>query len=267
MNMVSYAQNFEDVRLRRVFNDAAEGFYIDVGAWHPTNNSVTKHFYDRGWRGMNIEPTQSGFHAFCKDRPRDINLNLGVSNHEGTLIFFEEHPSLGRSTFSARKRDEARAEAGYQFAERAVPVATLAALCERYADQPIDFLKIDVEGHEPEVLEGADLTRWRPRVLLIEGGPDAWEKLLQSVGYLLATFDGVNEFYVRSEDRDLIPALAAQISILDDFVPHYFAAARSRLDELEDLGPVAIGLARWAKRVVKRIPYAESLIKGAARVA
>ena len=85
---------------------------------------------------------------------------------------------------------------------RSVPVTTLAALCERYVDQPIDFLKVDVEGHEREVLEGSDWSRWRPRVVLIEGlDPSPWEHLVLGSGYLFATFDGINHFYVRDEDR------------------------------------------------------------------
>jgi FkbM family methyltransferase len=267
MTMVSYAQNFEDVRLRRVFPTETAGFYIDVGAWHPTRGSVTKHFYDRGWRGINIEPTTWGFEAFRTQRPGDLNLNLGLSNQVGTQRFFEENPPQGRSTFSALKRDSTRAAEGCEFEERTVPVTTLARICARYVDGPIHFLKIDVEDHEREVLAGADFTRWRPRVVVIEGGPDAWEGLLSAAGYHLATFDGVNEFYVRAEDRALIPALAAQISILDDFVPHYFAEARTRLDQLEDIGPLALGVARWAKRVVRRIPYAESLIRRVVRAA
>ena len=74
--MISYAQNFEDVILWRVFKDIISGFYIDVGAYHPRIDSVTKWFYDQGWNGINIEPSKEYLDRFYDERPRDLNLNL-----------------------------------------------------------------------------------------------------------------------------------------------------------------------------------------------
>jgi hypothetical protein len=76
--MISYAQNLEDVVLNRVFKSKPTGFYIDVGAHDPVEQSVTKYFHDLGWRGINIEPVRSSYWKFDKERPRDINLNLAV---------------------------------------------------------------------------------------------------------------------------------------------------------------------------------------------
>src|SRR5262245_39670575 len=78
--MISYAQNHEDVLLRRAFADQKEGFYVDIGANHPVNLSITKHFYDSGWSGVNIEPLPCIFELLQSGRPRDINLNMGISN-------------------------------------------------------------------------------------------------------------------------------------------------------------------------------------------
>ena len=77
---ISYAQNCEDVLLNRVFRDKVDGFYIDIGALHPTSDSVTKAFYNRGWCGINIEPIQEYYRVFCQDRSRDINLNIAVNS-------------------------------------------------------------------------------------------------------------------------------------------------------------------------------------------
>ena len=91
--MISYAQNCEDVLLNRLFphND---GFYIDVGAHDPTDLSVTKHFYDKAWTGINIEPAPTAFAKFPLERRRDINLNIGVSDRSGDLEFFDFSESV-----------------------------------------------------------------------------------------------------------------------------------------------------------------------------
>src|SRR5262249_2326252 len=163
--------------------------------------SVTKHFYDRGWRGVNVEPVPAVFERLSADRPRDHNLNAGLSNREGRLTFYECPEVTGWSTFLDKKAAVLRAE-GVEGRERDVPVTTLARVCERYAPGPIDFLKVDVEGFEREVLEGADWGRWRPTVLLIENSwPGSWEHVLTGADYLLANVTEVNRCYVRREDR------------------------------------------------------------------
>ena len=78
MSFISYAQNLEDVMLYRALKYVERGFYIDVGAMHPTINSVTKAFYDRDWRGINIEPSPEYFDSLQQERPEDINLNVVI---------------------------------------------------------------------------------------------------------------------------------------------------------------------------------------------
>src|SRR5258706_10238146 len=99
--MISYSQNGEDVILRRIFGDKKIGFYIDIGASHPEFLSVTKHFYDQGWHGINVDPLKKSIDLFTKDRPRDLNLNLAIDCENGAHEFFEitNYPEL--STFSA----------------------------------------------------------------------------------------------------------------------------------------------------------------------
>src|SRR6202034_3167272 len=114
--MISYAQNFEDVMLRRVFRDRKQGFYIDVGAMDPVVESVTKFFYDEGWSGINIEPNEWFYSKLLQDRPRDINLNLAVGEREEKkeLYLFER---IGNSTFEQASRDR-YVDRGYE----AIPV-------------------------------------------------------------------------------------------------------------------------------------------------
>jgi FkbM family methyltransferase len=222
--MISYAQNYEDVLLNRVFAEHASGFYIDVGACHPVVNSVTKLFYDRGWHGINIEPLPSASALFAQDRERDINLGIGLSDCDGTSQFYECPRSNELSTFSREQADELRRQ-GLELIEHSVPITTLARVCEEHAGPTIDFLKVDVEKLEREVMAGGDWVRFRPRLLVIEATrPESntpsytdWEPLLLEADYLFAFFDGLNRYYVRAEDRHLIPLLAVPANYFDHF--------------------------------------------------
>lgn len=89
MTFISYAQNFEDIRLWRALKHFENGFYIDVGANQPTVDSVTKAFYERGWTGINIEPVQIYHDALCQERPKDINLQCVAGDNAEALTFYE----------------------------------------------------------------------------------------------------------------------------------------------------------------------------------
>jgi len=80
MPFISYAQNLEDVMHYRALRDVKRGFYVDVGANSPDQHSVTRTLYERGWRGINIEPA-TGFHEqLVAARPDDINLAVAVGD-------------------------------------------------------------------------------------------------------------------------------------------------------------------------------------------
>jgi FkbM family methyltransferase len=223
MAIISYAQNFEDVLLNRLFPECRSGFYIDVGACHPVIHSVTKLFYERGWHGINIEPIPRLSKMLAVDRERDTNLRVGLSNCEETSVFYE-CPILELSTFSEEQAEELRRQ-GHRLVEHLVPVTTLARVCDEYAGRTIDFLKIDVESYERQVLEGGDWSRFRPRVVLVEATRPAtaipnyeeWEPLLLTADYLFAFFDGLNRYYVRAEDRQLLPVLGVPANVFDQF--------------------------------------------------
>jgi hypothetical protein len=95
--MYTYAQNFEDVMLNRLFHEQATGLYVDVGAWDPNLHSVTKPFYKGGWHGVNIEPLRSKFDLFERERPRDVNLSLVGWRSRG----WRKRKTWGRSSIEA----------------------------------------------------------------------------------------------------------------------------------------------------------------------
>lgn len=243
MSMTSYAQNREDVLLDRLFPRGLKGFYVDVGANDPVLNSVTKHFYDLGWRGINVEPSAVAFARLGEARARDVNLNVGISDREDTLTLHEFPPELsGISTFSAEQAAW-HAEHGHRSEERSVPVTTLAKICAEYVDAEIDFLNVDVEGHEREVLSGGDWARWRPKVVVVEATQPAttnpthqqWEHILIDAHYIFAAFDGLNRYYVREEDSRLAAGLATPVNVTDLYVPYEHAKAYADLRWSYDL--------------------------------
>jgi len=234
--MISYAQNGEDVLLDRLFPRDVKGFYVDVGANDPVKDSITKHFYDLGWHGINVEPAEAPFRRLVESRPRDLNLNVGVSDAGGTLTLHETQPGTGASTFSPDFADRLREE-GITFSQRPVPVLTLAQVFEDHVDGDIDFLTIDVEGYEFQVLAGGDWKRWRPRVVVVEAteprttvpSHELWEPTLLDADYLFAAFDGLNRYYVRAEDAHMVEALRTPVNIFDEFDPYGYSKLQEDL--------------------------------------
>lgn len=245
--MISYAQNGEDVLLSRALKKQTRGFYIDVGANDPVADSVTKLFYDRGFCGINVEPGRV-FDKLAQARSRDINLQIALSDREGECTFYEFPDSDGLSSLSA----DVRANQNRQCIERTVIVSTLAGVCEKYVHGTIDFLKIDVEGHEPEVIAGGDWRRWRPRIVLVESPTDGdgdgpyrqWEPRLLEADYLFAASDGINRYYVRSEDERLLGCFRRPLNVLDNYVPYRFTQPN------QNLGPLALFAALWLQKAI-----------------
>ena len=221
--MISYAQMLEDVLLARAFAGQESGFYVDVGAAHPVELSVTKHFYESGWRGVNVEPVEELFERLSADRPRDVNLQVVLSDHEGAATLFVAPGFFELSSVSAKQVGVVGGE--LDLVPRPVEVTTLARVCDRYAPAVVDFLKIDVEGHEQQVIAGGDWQRHRPRVLVIEcfvhgsskSSHEEWESPLLAAGYRHASSDGVNRFYAREEEPELLDRLRTPV---DAYVRH-----------------------------------------------
>lgn len=223
MSFISYAQNYEDVMLWRALKHVKHGFYIDVGANDPLISSVTKLFSENGWSGINIEPMTGYFEALINDRPRDTNIPCAIGNKEGRIDIWQ---SEVKGWESAEKEVIERQKAeGVTGRYENVPIRTLKGICDEYAPDDIHFLKIDVEGMEKEVIEGADFEKYRPWIIVIESTiPNSnienhrlWESLVLSSGYRLAYKDGLNRFYVSQEKEELVSAFEYPPNVFDDF--------------------------------------------------
>lgn len=212
MTFISYAQNFEDVMLWRALKDVEGGFYIDVGAAWPDSDSVTKAFYDRGWRGINVEPNPDLYERLIAERPDDTNLQLAAGDCDGTVVMnFLSNEGLSTVEDVIAENHHAM---GWALTRRNVPIRTLDSIWSNYVStcQPVHFLKIDVEGHEEAVLQGNNWTVNRPWIVVVEStlpmsqeeSHEQWEAILLDSNYLFAYADGLNRFYVASEKSHLV---------------------------------------------------------------
>ena len=208
-DMISFSQfdefSFsEDAILNYVLLDIQNLFYIDIGAFEPWKDNVTKWFSLSGrGNGINIEPQSVYFNRLKADRPNDICLQTALSDKE------EELKLYGCSgTATARKDYSESAE--YSI----ISATTLSRICREYIQdgQEIHILKIDVEGHEKQVLFGADFNNYRPWIIMIEATKpntfepthDEWEFILLQNRYIFAKQYGINRFYVSEEHSILI---------------------------------------------------------------
>lgn len=223
MGIISFAQNFEDVILWRALQDVEHGCYVDIGAQHPVQDSVSKAFYDRGWRGVNIEPTSFYADLLRRERPDETVIQAVIAEQPGLLPFYEI-PDTGLSTASADVAAHHR-QRGFSVRETVVTALTLDELFQRVDRDAIHWLKIDVEGYEKQVLSGWTSTACRPWILVIESTYPtsrtetygAWEHLVLAKGYEQVFCDGLNRYYLSSLKPELKDAFRAGPNIFDGF--------------------------------------------------
>ncbi|QJD95863.1 FkbM family methyltransferase [Mucilaginibacter robiniae] len=172
----SYSQEGEDMIYHSFFEGRKKykGFYVDVGAHHPFRYSNTLHFYQQGWKGINIEPTPGAIKLFQMFRKRDINLNVGIHTQEGTLPFYcFNEPAL--NSFNQEASEYKSATTRY-FIKKIIPVPTvpLAQVLDQHLPpgQTIDFLNIDAEGVDLAVLQSNDWSRYQPLFIMVEASID-----------------------------------------------------------------------------------------------
>ena len=222
--------------LWRALRGVERGCYVDVGAAEPEADSVTCAFYQRGWRGVNLEPARGPFERLSAARPDEINLNVAVGDRNGVTSFYMINGGNGLSTAVPDQRERLQ-EQGWNSTETHVPVLTLASILAEHVDGTIHFLKIDAEGSERAVLAGADLHHFRPWIILVEAtAPNsqvptysAWEDLLLDADYRFVWFDGLNRFYVAAEKAELAEAFQVQPNVFDGFVRHSEVEAKAQL--------------------------------------
>jgi FkbM family methyltransferase len=250
---VSYAQNAEDVVLHRALGHLPTGRYLEVGANHPTEDSISRPFYDRGWSGITVEPLPTLVEAHRRERPRDVQVHAVAGRPGSDHATLHHIAGTGLSTTVDSIRDMHR-DAGYEPEDVDVALLTVDAILEEHPGD-LHFVVIDTEGSEADVLAGFDLRRWRPWVLVVEAtvpnsntpAHQSWEPDVLASGYRFSLFDGLSRFYVAEERADeLGPRLGFPANVLDHWVTRREADLHELADALTD------DLVRWRSAVLNR---------------
>jgi len=235
--IVSHAQNFEDVVLWRALGDVERGFYVDIGAYDPVDASVSLAFYERGWRGVHVEPLPKFAQRLRRERPDEEVVEAAVGDRDGEITLWEATNRAGCSTCDRENAEQLAAD-GIQCRSWTVRCLTTDQLLASYVGRAVHWLKIDVEGAEAAVLRGWSANDVRPWVLVIEATApnrrepthEGWEPDLLAKGYRFASFDGLNRFYVADEHQALASRLSVPPNWFDGFTlgdRHPLVAARA----------------------------------------
>ena len=163
---ISYSFNAVDLIIDYIFKDKINGFYVDIGAQHPIANNNTYLFFKRGWTGINIDLDVKNIELFNISRPNDINLNNAISSSASKKKLFFYHD---KSPINTLVEDVSNFQNATVKEIKTVKTITLNKVLENLSfDKEIDYMNIDVEGHELDVLKGFDLIRYKPNVISVE---------------------------------------------------------------------------------------------------
>lgn len=204
----SHAQFREDELLEEIFGDRAHGYCAEIGAYDGRTGSASYRFEQRGWECLLVEPIPALFEQIKAHRSC-LAVNCAVSSEEGEATFFiaEHFEQISGLDMTAEQRDWIDGEGG-TVQEITVRTATLDTLLEEAGFPELQFITIDVEGHEADVLGGFTLERHRPRVVIVEDntveGNKPMAAHLQSHGYVHFRRTGVNEWYAHESDSELV---------------------------------------------------------------
>ena len=163
----SYSMEKEDLEIAKILNNIKNGFYVDVGGYHPLHRNNTYLLYKKNWRGINIDLSKFSIDLFNFARPEDINLNVAVSKTNKKIKYYTQKKISQLSTIY---KDIANKRMQGPIIEKEILSDTLTALLEKtlYKNRRIDFLNIDAEGADFEVLESLNFDVYRPKLICVE---------------------------------------------------------------------------------------------------
>ncbi len=206
-----YGQYGEDAKLWQLFRGKAKGYFVEVGAMEGVRFSNTYLFERAGWRGICIEPHPDYIGLLRKNRPSSVVIQAAVGNEDKEEVdFFMSHRgSMSTLDKSLEKFFRSHYKPWFRgFEEIKVSLITLNTLLKKNnAPIPIDILSIDVEGTERDVLEGFDIKKYSPRVVIVEIAirREPVEEYMKKSGYVLACTSPSNAIYCRDEsDAEII---------------------------------------------------------------
>lgn len=178
-------QEGENIILQRIFGNYNKGFYVDIGAHHPIRFSNTFDLYKRGWTGINVEPNEEVIKLFKKNRPKDINLNIAISSKNKKFTYYNFRETALNTI--DKKVSTLRTKQGFKIiSKKSIHADTLENILDKYhiKNKKINLLKIDVEGHELEVLKSNNWNKYSPQVIVCELINIEFSKLFKNKVYI-----------------------------------------------------------------------------------
>ena len=193
-----FAQFGEDILISIIFNDVKKGCYIDIGAYHPYKGSLTYNLYKKGWHGINIDLSKASIDLFKIARPSDINLNCAISSKTGETFYYENSP-INQQNSLIKQNDKQK--------KVSINSYTLNDVINNHNIDEVDYINIDTEGNETEILKSVNLKIIRPILITVEdnsfiiNSPQKLEKLeyMKTNNYELINIIGVTLFFIRKD--------------------------------------------------------------------
>ena len=201
-----FAEFGEDIFINRILKHIKYGKYVDVGCYHPYKGSLTAILYNKNWDGINIDISKTSIDLFNIVRKRDINLNVAISNFDGETFYYENSPINQQNSLTKKNNEQKKIK---------IKCQTLNSIFEKNFIKKFDFLNIDVEGSELEVIEGIDLLKYHPSLITIENNnllledylrDNVYKKLISS-DYVFINKIGVTNFFLDKALSDQISKL------------------------------------------------------------
>ncbi len=196
----------EDIFINRIFKNTKSGKYIDVGCYHPFKGSLTAQLYNKNWNGINIDLSKTSIDLFNISRKKDINLNIAVTSFDGETFYYENSPINQQNSLIKSNEHQSKVK---------IKCLKLNSILEQNNIDSFDYLNIDVEGSEMEVIKGIDFNKFNPRLITIENNDLLLEDYFKSEvynfliknGYTLINKIGVTNFFINKEIKNQISNL------------------------------------------------------------
>ena len=193
-----YAEFAEDVMVNRILKKIKKGFYVDIGAYHPYKGSLTYNLYNRKWNGMNLDISKSSIDLFNIARPSDININCAVSEFNGETFYYENSPINQQNSLISQDDNQKKIK---------IQSYKLSEILKMQNINSVDYINIDTEGNELEVLMGIDFSKIDPILFTIEDNSfDLNNEIkkkkiiyLKEKNYELINIIGVTMFFVKKD--------------------------------------------------------------------
>ena len=201
-----YAEFAEDVMVNRILKKIKKGFYVDIGAYHPYKGSLTYNLYNRKWNGMNLDISKSSIDLFNIARPSDININCAVSEFNGETYYYENSPINQQNSLIPQDHNQKKIK---------IQSYKLSEILQMQNINSVDYINIDTEGNELEVLMGIDFSKINPTLFTIEDNSfDLNNEIkkrkiifLKEKNYELINIIGVTMFFVKKDSVSEISEL------------------------------------------------------------